>query len=150
MIDIYSKGEYPADVLSNFYPNGFEIDGVKCRSMESFLQSLKYKNTRRQIEVCALDGKKAKQNALAKKWFKKQALWWRGKRYKRDGVEYQELLKRAYSELAKNAVFAKALKDSGNEPLAHSIGKQSPKETILTEREFCDLLMNLRNGRSSP
>lgn len=53
-IDIYSKSEYPAKVLSNFYSNAFEIDGVKCRSMESFLQSLKYKNTRRQIEVCAL------------------------------------------------------------------------------------------------
>lgn len=26
-LDIYSKGEYPADVLSNFYPNAFSFDG---------------------------------------------------------------------------------------------------------------------------
>jgi predicted NAD-dependent protein-ADP-ribosyltransferase YbiA (DUF1768 family) len=70
MIDIYSKGEYPANVLSNFYPNGFEIDGIRCRSMEGFLQSLKYSSLRRQIEVCALPGKLAKRNAQAKKWQK--------------------------------------------------------------------------------
>ena len=144
MIDIYSKGEYPADVLSNFYPNTFVIDDVTCRSMESFLQSLKYKNTRRQIEVCALDGKIAKRNALAKKWYKKQILWWRGKKYKRDSVEYQELLERVYSSFAKNPAFAKALKDSGNQQLTHSIGKKNPKETILTEQEFCGWLMGLR------
>jgi len=41
MIDISSKCEYPANVLSNFYPNEFEIDGVKCRSMESFCEVAK-------------------------------------------------------------------------------------------------------------
>lgn len=144
MIDIYSKGEYPANVLSNFYPNAFEIDGVRCRSMESFLQSLKYKNLRRQTAVCSLDGKIAKRNAQAKKWHKKQTLWWRGKRYKRGGEAYQELLKRAYLELAKNTVFCKALADTGKEALVHSIGKQQPQETILTEKEFCRLLTMLR------
>jgi len=145
MIDIYSKGGYPADVLSNFYPNGFEIDGVRCRSMESFLQSLKYKNARRQIEVCLLAGKKAKQNAQAKNWRKKQILWWRGKKYKRADAEYQELLRHAYASLAVNPVFIKALKDTGSELLTHSIGKQNPNETILTEKEFCGLLADLRN-----
>jgi len=130
--------------LSNFYPNHFEIDGVKCRSMEGFIQSLKYKNPRRQSEVCALSGKIAKRNAIVKRWYKKRGIWWRGKKYKREGAEYQELLKRAYSELAKNEIFAKALRDSGDERLVHSIGKRSPKETILTEQEFCDLLMWLR------
>ncbi|GHV00136.1 hypothetical protein FACS1894211_06840 [Clostridia bacterium] len=144
MIDVYSKGEYPANVLSNFYPNAFGIDGIKCRSMESFLQSLKYKNICRQREVCALAGKIAKRNALAKKWFKKQVLWWRGVKMKRDGEAYQAMLRRAYGELAKNPVFAKALADSGNEPLTHSIGKQNPKETILTEVEFVGLLTELR------
>ena len=144
MIDINSKGEYPANVLSNFYPNGFELDGVRCRSMESFLQSLKYKNTARQIEVCALAGKRAKRNAIAKKWYKKQVLWWRGKKYKREGAEYQELLKRAYAKLSENQAFASALKATGTEQLTHSIGKQNPKETVLTEQEFCSRLNELR------
>lgn len=28
-VDIWSTKPYPANVLSNFYPNAFEIDGVK-------------------------------------------------------------------------------------------------------------------------
>ena len=47
-IDIHSKGDYPANVLSNFYPNEFELDGVRCASMEGFLQSLKFKNPKKQ------------------------------------------------------------------------------------------------------
>ena len=134
-------------MLSNFYPNTFEMDGVNCRSMESFLQSLKYRNFRRQVEVCALDGKTAKQNAQAKKWYKKQCLWWKNKKYRRNSDEYQSLLKRAYGELSKNQEFAKALKVAGNRPLTHSIGSQDPKETILTEQEFCKLLNDLRGHR---
>lgn len=40
-IDIHSKGKWPSNVLSNFYPHRFKFDGVWCRSMEGFLQSLK-------------------------------------------------------------------------------------------------------------
>ena len=36
IIDVYSKGEYPADALSNFYPHAFVIDGIQCASMEGF------------------------------------------------------------------------------------------------------------------
>ena len=43
-IDIWSGGTYPANVLSNFYPNAFVFDGVECSSMEGLLQSLKTKN----------------------------------------------------------------------------------------------------------
>lgn len=35
---------YPVSSLSNFAPNPFVIDGVKCSSMKGFLQSLKYNN----------------------------------------------------------------------------------------------------------
>lgn len=43
-MNMYSPGEYPLNKLSNFAPNEFEMDGVKCGSMEGFLQSLKYRN----------------------------------------------------------------------------------------------------------
>lgn len=38
-MDVGSKNAYPASALSNFSPHPFEIDGVKCNSMEGFLQS---------------------------------------------------------------------------------------------------------------
>lgn len=44
-IDIWSKNPYPSNILSNLHDNSFGFDGVKCCSMEGFLQSLKYKDT---------------------------------------------------------------------------------------------------------
>ena len=43
-MDIGSKSGYPAGALSNFSPHPFEIDGVKCNSMEGFLQGLKFES----------------------------------------------------------------------------------------------------------
>ena len=46
-VDIWSKSPYPANVLSNLHDNEFYFDGVKCGSMEGFLQSLKQKNVKK-------------------------------------------------------------------------------------------------------
>ena len=43
-MDIGSGNGYPSSALSNFAPHEFELDGVKCASMEGFLQSLKFKS----------------------------------------------------------------------------------------------------------
>lgn len=43
-MDISSGAGYPASSLSNFAPHEFEIDDIKCASMEGFLQSLKFQN----------------------------------------------------------------------------------------------------------
>lgn len=37
-MDIKSGSGYPASVLSNFAPHPFEIDGVKCNSMEGIFK----------------------------------------------------------------------------------------------------------------
>lgn len=50
-IDIWSKSEYPSDVLSNLCGNRFLFDGVECGSMEGFLQSLKYKEEEKQRQM---------------------------------------------------------------------------------------------------
>src|SRR5687767_4744015 len=77
MVDIGSGKGFPASNLSNFSPHPFEIDGVKCNSMEGFLQSLKFKDIPMQEHVCTLVGLKAKFKGKPKKWFKTQTLWWR-------------------------------------------------------------------------
>ena len=59
-IDIWSGGTYPANVLSNFYPNAFVFDGVECSSMEGLLQSLKTKNVALQKTVCSCSDRTAK------------------------------------------------------------------------------------------
>ena len=91
-INIGSKG--CGEMLSNFFPHAFVIDGVSCASMEGFLQALKFDRVHVQEEVCTLVGKKAKFKGKKKKWFKTQTLWWLGKEIPRSSQEYQKLLDR--------------------------------------------------------
>lgn len=57
---MWSKSASPANMLSNLYPHAFEMDGVKCASMEGFLQALKYEDDETQKDICALSGKETK------------------------------------------------------------------------------------------
>jgi predicted NAD-dependent protein-ADP-ribosyltransferase YbiA (DUF1768 family) len=145
-MDIRSGTDWPASALSNFAPHKFVIDGIPCNSMEGFLQSLKFKNPEMQKEVCKLVGKAAKFKGKNKNWQHTQKLWWQGKEIDRHGLEYQELLDRAYQALAQNEGFRRALLATGNAVLTHSIGKKDPHKTILTQKEFCSRLMKIRDS----
>ena len=148
-IDIISKGAYPANVLSNFYPRPFVVDGVECASAEGFLQSLKTKDPDLQREVCALWGKQAKSFFRGKwvnvRWKLTGVLYWQGRRIRRRSEKYKRLIQRAYDAMMADETFRKALMDSGDAELTHSIGKRNPRFTVLTEGEFIDQLNRLRN-----
>lgn len=150
-MDIGSGSGYPESALSNFAPHPFVIDGIECNSMEGFLQSLKFKEPEMQKEICQLVGKAAKFRGKKKKWYRTQTLYWQGKEYRRDSDEYQQLLDKAFSCLAENTGFQKALLATGTSTLTHSIGKTKISETVLTRSEFCSRLMairtNLRNKK---
>ena len=81
-IDVWSTKPYPANMLSNLYPHAFEIDGVRCASMEGFLQALKYQDDETQKEICALSGKEAKERSISD-WQETQIVYWKGKSIKR-------------------------------------------------------------------
>lgn len=144
-MDIGSGNGYPCANLSNFTPHPFTFDGVECNSMEGLLQSFKFKDFEMQKEVCKLVGKKAKFKGKKKKWWKTQTLYWNGIEYKRDSLDYQILLDRAYNALSQNDGFKRALLATGNSVLTHSIGKNKINETVLTKQEFCSRLMNIRD-----
>lgn len=144
ILDIGSGNAYPANALSNFAPHPFEIDGVKCNSMEGFLQSLKFKDIPMQEHVCTLVGRQAKFKGKPKKWWQTQTLWWKGVEIDRHSKDYQILLDRAYAALAANTGFQKALLASGNAVLTHRMGKSDTHHTILTEREFVSRLTKIR------
>lgn len=121
------------------------LGGVLCNSMEGFLQSLKFKNPEMQKYVCTLVGRKAKMIGRNKNWYTTQTLWWDGKPIKRDSEEYQELLDEAYvCMFTQNEKARKALLASQDAVLTHSIGKRKINETVLTKREFCSRLMEIR------
>ena len=67
-MDIGSGKEYPSNALSNFSPHPFEIDGVKCNSMEGFLQGIKFESPEMQEYVCSLVGFGAKKKGRNKNW----------------------------------------------------------------------------------
>ena len=144
-MDIGSGSKYPSNALSNFAPHPFEIDGIKCNSMEGFLQSLKFKSPEMQEEVCKLVGYAAKKKGKKKNWWQYQVLYWRGVEIQRSSQEYQDLLDKAFTQLYTNTKFQKALEASGSAVLGHSIGKSNEKETVLTKSEFCSRLTKLRN-----
>ena len=150
VIDIYSKGEYPSCALSNFAEYEFYVDGVKCASMEGFLQSLKFRSVKKQNKVCRLSGVNAKNSSkhtfAQLRWRVTQNLYWQGRKYKRDSDEYQLLLDKAYKELSKNSDFLSALKATGDSKLAHSIGTKNSRKTVLTEYEFIERLTKISNG----
>lgn len=143
-MDIGSNGKWPGSALSNFAPHEFVIDGVKCASMEGFLQSLKHSNPEIQREICTYVGIKAKR-AGGTHWQRHQELYWQGKAYVRTSKEYQELLDRAYDALYANQGFREALAATGNAILRHSVGKHKQGETCLTVQEFIHRLNKLRD-----
>lgn len=144
IIDIGSKN---AETLSNFTENFFMFEGVECHSMEGLLQSFKFEDIDKQIEVCKLVGIKAKRKGQKrnKHWKTTQTLWWKRDRYPRESIAYQKLLDRAFENLFNQSEkFRNSLKDTGNLELIHSFGHNNTKETVLTTEEFCSRLTKLR------
>lgn len=146
-MDVGSKNKYPAGKLSNFSSFKFIFDGVECASMEGLLQAFKFENIDSQKITCGLTGFDAKRKGSGRNsyWQSKQTLWWKDKAYFRKSKEYQNLLNRAYNALYENEDFRKTLSDAGSAIFTHSIGKSNPKDTVLTESEFCKRLQHLKD-----
>lgn len=147
MIDIKGSEFGSAGALSNFCAYPFIFDGIWCAGAEGPIQSFKFNDPKLQCEICGLVGRKAKSRGRERDdaWKKVQKLWWQGEEYDRHSEEYQHLLDRLFDALSGNIDFQVALLASGNEELTHSIGSSDPRETVLTEQEFCSRLMRLRH-----
>ena len=144
-IDIWSKSEYPADVLSNLCSNGFRFDGMICGSMEGFLQSLKQKDKDKQRQICSMKGKNAKK-MTSTGWQTDQIVWWKGNPIDRQSQEFYNLVSAAYLTMfEQNERFRTALMATRGMTLYHSRGEQNPYKTILTESELCQILTKMRD-----
>lgn len=145
IIDIHSKKQGKS--LSNFYPHSFEIDGIECNSMEGFLQSLKYRNPKKQVKICTFVGAEAKNKGKFKFWWRLSGnIYWQGKKIKRVSKDFDLLIERAYDCLFQNENFKKSLLETKGKQLCHTIGKHNKKATILTEEEFISNLNRLRDS----
>ncbi len=139
-VNINSKSEFPINILSNFSNNSFILDGVNIKCMESFLQSLKFKNIDKQKKICSLTAKEAeKAGKYHNLWKLSKMLYWNGKRINRYSKKYTELITRAYDAMAEsNPEFVKILLSTEYKILADSELEDSKRKTLLTENEFTE------------
>ena len=136
-LDIWSTGEYPADVLSNLCSNRFRLDGIECQSMEGFLQSLKYEDSNRQRQICSMKGRNAKRQSTTT-WQTDQVVWWRGRAIDRQGTEYRDLLRRAYQAMFdQNDRFRAALMASRGRRLYHRGDSQAGENALERVGSHC-------------
>lgn len=146
-LDIYSSGLYPANVLSNLAFKPFVFDDVECSSIEGFLQSLKIKDPEEQRKVCILYGGSArKKSKKYLSWTIDKKLYWQGKEYERNSIEYKELLYRAFKTCyEQNVTFRNALNSTKGINLSHNKGKDDINDTVITSKEFIEILLKIRD-----
>lgn len=136
----------PRKVLSNLCSNGFRFDGMVCGSMEGFLQSLKQKDKDKQRQICSMKGRNAKK-MTSTGWQTDQIIWWKGNPIDRQSQDFYNFISAAYlSMFQQNERFRTALMSTRGMVLYHSHGERNPFKTILTEREFCQILTELRDN----
>ena len=111
-----------------------------------FLQSLKYKDIEEQRHICRLSGKEAKRMTTAS-WQEDQTVWWKGQTIDRQSKMFLRLVRAAYKAMfEQNESFRTALMSTCGKVLYHSQGAQDSHKTILTEKEFCSILTELRDN----
>ncbi len=143
-IDISSVDYGVAGLLSNFTENHFVFNGMECASMEGFIQSLKHADTEVQERICSLVGKYAKRKSIHG-WKETQTIHWKGHPIDRHSKDFQSLVRKAYRTMADQcSLFKNALLSTGRKRLYHSMGNPDATKTILTEKEFCSILSELR------
>lgn len=144
-IDISSTNRHPASsLLSNFTPFRFTFRGKEFISIEALLQGLKSRDIDRQNHIFSKIGKAAWRQGRKCKWWKEQLLYWQGHPMGRKSAEYRAFIREAFYALAENTTYRQVLLSTGHKTLYHTIGKSDPTRTILTEKEFCSILTEIR------
>lgn len=147
VIDISSRSKVEIEAyLSNFAFRPFEFEGIRCLSMEGFLQALKFEDIATQRYVAGKWGYDAfRFGQQGNSWKNYQVLWWIGDPYDRISIDYLELITRAYdAQFNQNVDFQNALKSTVGSQLRHSMGKSDPCDSVLTEKEYISQLDRLR------
>ena len=129
----------------------FIFQGRKVASVNSFILSLKVQDPALQYQLAMLPESKVKEVAKhIKPTYVPRTLYWKGKPFSRDSLEYKQFLKRVYKERFKNdPEFRSALRSTDGFLISHSVGKSSIYETVLTADEFVEMLQMAKVHDSS-
>lgn len=146
--DISDERGFPFGMLDPSAPVRFEIDGVKCASLDGFVESLKFERIIDQKNISKRVGNDARKRGIEKDNPGNQKadrmLYWQGDTFKRNGKTFNRLLARVFREMAKNARYQAALMATQDADFRYPKGKTNKKDTVLTKKELTDNLKKLR------
>lgn len=133
--------------LSTMALHSFTIDDVRCTSLESFIQSLKFERASQAASVACDKPKSAKERGKKNfNWAHSGNTWWKGEPMARDSAQLAGLVEHVIREVARQCpAFKKALLDTGSAPLLCS-GKTHESESPVTESEYARALTKVRNS----
>lgn len=144
-INDISKSDSEASRLSTFKEYPFTLDGVSCRTMESFLQSLREQDVDKQVEICSLVARDARENFATPEWVSPEPLYWQGEKIDRESHEYNKLIARAYDAMFNNKKFNLLLKSLDKDAIIiNSYAQKNELKTLLTEDEQCNYITVLQ------
>lgn len=140
-MNIGSGKGYPLSQLCSDTLHAFELDGVKCTSIDSFVQGLKFEKASQQMSVCKENPKSARERAKkSMDWKNSQLLWWKGIAFERRSTAHRNLLLRAIAQVAHECpAFADALIHTGSMSLCCA-AQSKEFDTPVTEAEYCAAL----------
>lgn len=130
------KGPY-AKVLSNLFPYEFKFKGKKLNSIESFFQSIKFKDVKIQNLVFKYNGLNSNYVKICSDydWKKTGIVYWQGKPIDRFSKEYDDLVDELYISAIQNPLYRNILKICDKE-IIHTMGGKEKQETVFTRYEF--------------
>ncbi|QVW28355.1 hypothetical protein [Escherichia phage C6] len=147
-LEIRSNFPWPSCALSNFAKWPFVMDGIQFGGLEGFLQGCKVKNVEQQRRIFGMSGLDAQKAGRAyARAQDRGTLFWLGTPFSRYSEAWKELYESAYFEAAlQNKGFRDALQSTKGKVLKHSMASHLTEcDTILTEKEFIDILNKLRD-----
>lgn len=147
-LEIRSNFPWPSCALSNFAKHPFIMDGYEFGGMEGFLQGCKVQNHEHQKRIFKLAGLSAMEAGRAfSSRTTKGTLFYNGHPFSRFSPYWKKLYSAAYKQCAlQNEGFRRALIATGSKELRHTLpASYNEEKTILTEREFIEILTHIRS-----
>jgi hypothetical protein len=139
------RPEGATKLLCPAHSPSFVLCGIRCTSMESFLQALKFKDAARQEQICALPAEEAAAAADAETdWKQTGMLYFRGEEYDRFEEDYVSLQRRAYEALLGDPTFRAALDATGTARFRCPDRPTDELRTTFTAGELCRRLKECR------
>lgn len=147
-LNISSKGHDMVEVvLSNLYPADFTLGDLRFKSVEGFIQGIKFPpQDRRRFTTFQLFGLAAKgMGKVAVLHYKTSWVYWKGKRIPYGSDEHHKLIEKAIrAKFVQNPQLADYLVKTEGFELTHDTGHPESPHTSLPAELFIKMLVKIR------